>query len=207
MVVYAQRHLSIKEQLGLAGQGGTMPEDVAPFIVRLQIWPYTAGMAFVQSLVGDGGERAVDAAFRRLPMSTEQIMDPSSYPDDVPVAVDVPQLAPKLGPGWRDLDVEAVGAAWLSTLLGLRMDQTRASDAVAGWEGGVYRAWTDGSDVAVVLRTAWEDAAAASRFGDAVDDWLGGQNEPAELLPGTGNDVTILFASNEQTLDDLRPLV
>jgi hypothetical protein len=89
-------------------------------------------------------------------------------------------------------------------MLGLRLDEGRASDAVDGWEGGIYRAWTDGRDVAVVLRTTWNDAGAASRFADAMNEWLTDGSRSAELLPSNGNDVTAVFASNDQTLQALR---
>jgi hypothetical protein len=204
MVAYAQQFLSLEEQLGLASQGGSLPDGIAPFIVRLQTWPYTAGLSFVQRLIGDGGERAVDMAFRRLPVSTEQIIDPSAYPNDRPTAVDVPQLAPALGRGWKDLDVQVAGAAWLSILLGLRLDQDRASAAVRGWEGGLYRAWTDGADVAVVLRTTWQDSAAASQFADAMSGWIADGGAFAEVGAPIGNEVTVLFASNNQALESLR---
>jgi hypothetical protein len=204
MIAYAQRHLSLEEQLDLSQQGGSLPEGVAPFIVRLQTWPYTAGLSFVQRLRGEGGERALDAAFRHLPVSTEQIIDPSAYPNDAPTAVDVPQLARRLGDGWKDLDVQAAGAAWLSILLGLRLDQDRSSAAVHGWEGGIYRAWRHGTDVAVVLKTTWQDPDAASRFAAAMSEWVGDGGAAAEVEPADGNDVTVLFASNEDALGALR---
>ena len=40
-----------------------------------------------------------------------------------------------------------VGEAWLQTMLRLRLDTTTADDAAAGWDGGTYRAWTDGAVV------------------------------------------------------------
>jgi hypothetical protein len=206
MVAYARKYLSIEEQLAL-GQGSGSAADIDPFILRLESWPYTAGLSFVQSLVDRGGERAVDAAFRRLPATTEQIMDPSAYPNDAPVTVDVRQLAPALGRGWRDLDVQATGAAWLSTLLGLRIDQTRANAAVGGWEGGLYRAWTNGTDAAVVLRTSWQDDAAASRFASAMRDWISAGSRLAQVLPAGGSHVTVLFASSAGVLSSLRSAV
>jgi hypothetical protein len=204
MIAYAQRYLTLEEQLRMAEDSGSMADDIAPFIVRLQTWPYTAGMGFVQSLVADGGERAVDAAFRHPPVSTEQIIDPSAYPEDAPVPVDVPQLAPRLGGDWRDLDVQITGASWLSILLGLRIDQARAEAAVEGWEGGIYRAWSDGNDVAVVLRTTWNGHDAASRFAQAMDDWLTNTDAFSEVRALADGSVTVLFGSNEQTLDALR---
>jgi hypothetical protein len=205
MTAYAQRYLTLEQQLGIVGEGGgSSTAGIAPFILRLETWPYTAGQAFVQSLVTNGGEAAVDRAFRHLPASTAQILHPSSYPNDLPVPVDVPQLAPALGGRWRDLDVQETGAAWLSILLGLRIDQDRASAAVDGWAGGIYRAWTDGIDVAVELRTAWRDADAADRFAAAMRDWLAAGASTGAVEPVAGSNVTVLFGSRASTLTALR---
>ncbi|MGZ4151774.1 MAG: hypothetical protein ACXVP3_04955, partial [Actinomycetota bacterium] len=203
MVAYARQYLTLEQQLGIVGSGSSTA-TMAPFVLRLETWPYTAGQAFVQSLVTSGGEAAVDRAFRHLPASTAQILHPSSYPSNVPVPVDIPQLAAKLGHGWRDLDVEEVGAAWLSILLGLRIDQDRATAAVDGWKGGIYRAWTDGSDVAVELRTTWASRDAANRFASAMGEWLAAGDGTATVEPVTGSDVTVLFGSNATTLAALR---
>jgi hypothetical protein len=119
------------------------------------------------------------------------------------VPVDVPQLAGDLGPGWRDLDVQGVGEAWLSILLGLRLDQDRAAAAVSGWDGGLYRAWADGSDVAVVLRTRWQDPASAERFSAALGEWISAGSRPAEVLPSDGSTVTAVFASSPDVLPRL----
>jgi hypothetical protein len=203
MVAYARRYLTLEQQLGIVGSGSSTA-TIAPFILRLETWPYTAGQAFVQSLVTSGGEAAVDRAFRHLPASTAQILHPASYPSDVPVPVDIPQLSAKLGHGWRDLDVEEVGAAWLSLLLGLRIDQDRATAAVDGWKGGIYRAWTDGADVAVELRTTWASRDAANRFASAMGEWLAAGDGTATVEPVAGSDVTVLFGSNTPTLGALR---
>jgi hypothetical protein len=205
MIAYARRYLTLEQQLGMLGDsGGSLASSIAPFILRLETWPYTAGETFVQSLVTSGGTAAVDRAFRHLPASTEQILHPSSYPNDIPVAVDIPQLAPKLGHGWRDLDVQEVGAAWLSVLLGLRIDPDRATAAVDGWKGGIYRAWTDGADVAVELRTTWASRDAASGFASAMGEWLAAGDETATVEPVTGSDVVVMFGSNGPTLATLR---
>ena len=87
----------------------------------------------------------MDEALTTFPVSTEQILHPERWPNDVPQPVDVPDLGPALGAGWRDLDVMTVGEAWLQLMLALRLDAGDAERAAAGWDGGIYRAWTDGA--------------------------------------------------------------
>ena len=108
--------------------------------------------------------REVDEALTTFPVSTEQILHPERWPNDVPQPVDVPDLGPALGAGWRDLDVMTVGEAWLQLMLALRLDADDAERAAAGWDGGLYRAWTDGAHTAVVLRTVWDSTEDAQEF-------------------------------------------
>ncbi len=201
-VLYAQRFLSLEEQLGLGAAEVPPVPEVEPFVVRLQLWPYTAGTAFVTARAARGGAAAVDEALERLPVSTEQVIHPERYPNDAPIPVDVPDLADALGPGWRDLDVMEVGEAWLQAMLGLRLDEATARAAAAGGDGGIYRAWSRGRDVAVVLETAWDREADAAGFAEALRSWIR-EGEPAEVVP-SGARVTALFASDGRTLAALR---
>ena len=70
-----------------------------------------------------------------------------------------------------------VGEAWLAAMLGLRLDTATAEAAAAGWDGGLYRAFTDGDDAAVVLATAWDSAADADAFAQALREWLDAEGQ------------------------------
>ena len=135
-------------------------------ITELQAYPYTDGQRFVDAIADEGGTDAVDEALRSFPTTTEQVLHPAKYPDEQPQDLDVPDFAPTFGEDWEDLDVMVVGELWLRVLLGLRLGDASASTAAAGWDGGIYRAWSDGDDVAVALVTAWDTPAEASAFAD-----------------------------------------
>ena len=175
-------------------------DDVPPFITALQLWPYTAGMSFVQQLDEDGGTERVDEALTTFPLSTEQILHPDRWPNDIPQPVDVPDLGPALGAGWRDLDVMTAGEAWLQLMLGLRVDPDDARRAAEGWDGGLYRAWTDGEHTALVLRTVWDSTDEAGEFFDAMEGWMG----DASFVEGSGARVDVGFASDAATSAALR---
>lgn len=210
MLRWAQRFLTVEEQLAVgteAAQQPPPPSDIPPFISAVQEWPYLDGMAFVTRLEQQGGVDAVDAAFSALPVSTEQILHPERYPNDVPVPVDVPDVADALGPGWKDLDVQGVGEAWLDLALRLRLDESAAADAAAGWDGGIYRAWSRGDAVAVVLATAWDSTDDAEAFASAMQRWLDEGDGTATVLPADGQAVRVLFASDRETLASLEPAV
>jgi hypothetical protein len=204
MFRWAQAFLSAEEQLQVTAEAASQeppPSDIAPFIDAIQQWPYIEGMSFIATLEGEGGLDAVDAAFRDYPVSTEQIIHPERYPNDVPTPVDVSDLAGELGRGWEDLDVQGVGEMWLDQALKLRLDDGESERATTGWDGGTYRAWSKGERVALVLSTVWDSERDAAEFADAIDRWIG--DEVGVVLPPEGRAVRVLFASHRGTLGAL----
>jgi hypothetical protein len=185
------------------GDGGGSLDGVPRFIWNLELWPYGAGTAFIQALDDRGGTPLVDRALITFPASTEQVIHPERWPYDTPQPVDVPDLGPALGAGWRDLDVMTVGEMWLQLMLELRVDAGEADRASAGWDGGLYRAWTDGTRTAVVLRTVWDSPEDAQQFAEAMRAWTG-ENVNAFVLPSDGVHVDAGFASDASTLSALR---
>ena len=184
-----------------SGDGGGALDGVPPFIWDLELWPYSAGTAFIHALDDRGGTALVDRALTTFPVSTEQIIHPERWPNDTPQPVDVPDLGPALGAGWRDLDVMTVGEVWLQLMLKLRLDADAAGRAATGWDGGLYRAWSDGSQTAVVLRTVWDTPEDAQEFADAMGEWIG---EDAFVGTPNGARVDVGFASDGQTIAALR---
>jgi hypothetical protein len=197
---WAQANLSASELLDLgldiAADPGP-PASVPPFVQDMFISPYLRGQAFVQALLGRGGQPALDAAFRDPPRSTEQIMHPEKYGVDEPQLLEVPDLEDELGEGWDDLDVQDVGEAWLVRLLSLELPNSDSTGAAAGWDGGRYRAWAKGAETVVLLETVWDSEDDALEFADALDVWAQGRPvAPARA----GTTVRVLFASSEETL-------
>ena len=140
-------------------------------------------------------------------MSTEQIIHPERYPNDVPTPLDIPDLGPELGTGWEDLDVQAVGEEWLALALALRLDRTESNDAAAGWDGGLYRAWVNGDEVAVVLSTVWDTPTDAEEFAAAIERWIEAGDQSAEVLGPEGSSVKVLFATGPVALEAVRAAV
>ena len=181
--------------------GGSTP-GIPPLIERLQIYPYESGLTFVDHLSDAGGVAAVNEALRRFPTTTEEILHPEKYGGDEPTPVDVPDFAPTFGDGWRDLDVMVVGELWLRELLDTRLIRSDAEAAAAGWDGGIYRAWTDGKDVVVILSTSWDTAVEAGGFRGALTDWIGKLTDRT-FVEGHDTVVNAGFATSE----DLMPAV
>jgi hypothetical protein len=207
MLRWAQTFLTAAEQVQVgieAAQQNPSTEGIPDFIIRLQSFPYEQGMAFVSALDSRGGLDEVDQAFEDMPASTEQIIHPERYPNDAPTPVDVQDLSAELGEGWKDIDVMTIGEEWLKIALGLRLDASEAAAAAAGWDGGTYRAWSNGDDTAVVLSTVWDTANDAAEFADAMNAWIAETDGSATVLEPQGTRVTVLFASDDATLGELR---
>ena len=204
----ARRYLSLSDLGGLLNQPTPSLSGVPPFVVSQEVFPYVAGLAFITSLDQQGGTAAVNHAIQHLPTSTEQIIHPDRYPNDQPQAVNVPDLAPKLGKGWKDLDAEQVGEEWLSELLSLRQQQSVAASEAAGWDGGTERSWTDGTHTAAELSTVWDTPEDATEFASGMRGWLAEGSGQAATVEQLGpEEVRVLFASDPGTLARLSGVV
>ncbi len=150
--------------------------DSAPdFIKEDFLFPYQAGQKFVQSLIDKGGWEAVNAAYTNPPVSTEQILHPERYPDDKPVTVSLPDLAPVLGESWKKLEQEVMGewSIYLILAHGLkpdfRLSDNTARQAAEGWGGNAYAIYYNESTKAVVMvfDTRWDTVNDARQFASA----------------------------------------
>jgi hypothetical protein len=184
---------------------GSIPEggagEVPPFIVEIQAYPYTAGQRFADELSDANGPSAIDDALDTFPTTTEQVLHPAKFPDEEGVSVDVADFAPTFGPDWRDLDAMVVGELWLRAMLHLRLSDGVAETAAAGWDGGTYRAWRDGDDVAVIMSTVWDTPKDAQEFSDALELWVSRGSRPGLVLDADGTTVHAGFASSEAQMD------
>jgi hypothetical protein len=189
---------------GGAGGGAGAPGGVPPFITAMELFPYSAGQAFMAAMAARGGTAAQNDALRHFPVSTEQVIHPQDYPNDLPQPVDVPELGGRMGKGWKDIDVMQVGEEFLREMLRLRLDSGTADAAAAGWGGGTYRAWSDGTHTAVVLATVWDTPGDAQAFAQAMQDWLNAGTTPASILPVLGSRVTVVFSDDPAAVAALR---
>jgi hypothetical protein len=136
--------------------------DRAPIAIReALIFPYRAGFTFVAALRRHKPWSAVDAAFRRPPRSTEQILHPDRYLADdppVPVAIDAPAALR----GYAIAHATVWGELGFSLFLRSQgIDPQIAATAAEGWGGDraivLARAGETRPEKAVALaRTEWD---------------------------------------------------
>jgi hypothetical protein len=154
------------------GASSTQKIDSAPRALRESLtFPYEQGMAWVRQLYTRGGWKAVDAAFKDLPQSTEQIMHPEKYfAHEAPVKVGVPDLSRALGAGWRRIDSDVNGEWGYYQILDQFLNDEKASRAAAaGWGGDRYALYENARTRQTLLAqvSAWDTEQDAQEFFDA----------------------------------------
>ncbi|MDW8065697.1 MAG: hypothetical protein RMK32_08710 [Anaerolineae bacterium] len=145
--------------------------DRAPRVIQEELlFPYDAGLTFVQTLYERGGWDAINAAFRDPPASTEQILHPEKFfRRERPIRVTLPPLTDTLGSGWQLVDENVLGEFFLRVYLEERLPTFEAEEAAAGWGGDRYAVYVNeaaGQDL-LMLAVAWDDEAEAREFVDA----------------------------------------
>ena len=108
------------------------PETDISLLDLLLAFPYFAGEPYVEQVLAQGGQLALDAAFRTPPVSTEQVLHPGA---GAPVIPPAPEAT-----GTR-VDQGVLGEQGLALLLGV--DPTRDGPQV-GWGGDRYVTVEDG---------------------------------------------------------------
>jgi len=132
----------------------------APEVIAINaLFPYVQGAAFATAVRRELGQAGIDAAFRNLPESSEQIIYPERYLDrpDRPVTIELPE--PPAG-GKTSL-AQTLGMLDLRIMLGQYLGTQRAAE---GWDGDRFAVWSIGDEEILVWVTVWDDELSARRF-------------------------------------------
>ncbi len=168
-------------------------------------FPYSTGFSYVTQVQSAGGWPAVNAYFKKMPASTEQILHPEKYTaGEAPIKVTLPaDLATRLGAGWtvplQDTLGEFQFGVWLRVTGAASADVT---DANGGW-GGDRVAVMEGPDGAwaIAIHTEWDTAADAAEFETAAKTALAKAGGVGQVLPGAGGKTRwVVVGSDAATL-------
>ncbi len=225
MYDWAARELSLTQLLGVSASAMTQQDSRRlgriPEILRRQLeFPYLDGYAFVNAIRGRGDWDAVDETWQAQPVSTEQILHPELYPDELPVEIELPDVAAVLGPEWTASYEQTLGemqiGVWVAdgqkrfTLFPVLPGQLPNADAAAGW-GGDRLVSLDGPDGAwaVVWQTEWDSAQDQQEFRKAaraaMTDLPGAHAaNDTDVVGGLSSPVLVLVADSKATLNTLR---
>ena len=193
--------------------------DVPPVLMRAGEFPYVDGAAFVYSQWHDGDWRHIDAIWAAPPVSTEQIIHPERYPDDLPEVVELAGLATRLGEGWEAVHEMVLGEMIISVLLAdgepwdtedldvFEAPVLENAEAAAGWGGdrlvhlhGPRGTWL------MVWQTAWDRAEDATEFAAVTREALKDLDHTTGVIVGAdasvsrhAHPVLMLIASDDAT--------
>ena len=212
--LWAQRYLSDKAQGSLGAElSGSGPDDTPAYLRASLTFPYTKGLDFTferyrttRSFAG------VDAAWRRPPTSTEEILHPERYTEGqewhAPALPDVATAAgctPLRSGSLGEFDMQEVLARYLS-----ERDADRAADS---WAGDGFSFVRCGTVPGLVERWAADDEAGAGRLTTGLmrwaPSWAGGRPPDADgsfsgkggagRVHRVGRDVALVLAGDEAT--------
>jgi hypothetical protein len=143
MVEYAQRFFDAGDAFSALGAASRTTAKLPAYVDASLLFPYEAGLAFVEALRGDSKSwRPVDKVLRfRHPSSAEQVLHLDKYAaNETPVPVRAADLGPALGPTWRRTGASSVGEFDLRALFEIAGGSPDDA-AAAGWDGGRFELW------------------------------------------------------------------
>jgi hypothetical protein len=160
----------------------------APALLRrMLLAPYVLGQSFLlrghpEAITSGVVAQDVNAAFRAVPRSTEQLLHAEKYWEparfDPPRALREPDVATILGKDWTREGTGTLGELILGLLAGasdppldaldVTLPERWTTPAVTGWGGDRWWLYSDGRHQCTVLCTVWDDAAAARAFHAAL---------------------------------------
>jgi hypothetical protein len=183
--------------------------NAPPYLRDTALFPYSAGLAFVQGLLQTGGYAAVNAAFAKPPDSTEQIIHPDKYAaGEKPIAVVLPtDLATRMGAGWTATGQDTLGELllrlWLSEA---GIAPSVASDAAAGWGGDRVVLLEGPAGDAVAVESVWDTAADADAFTSAANIAMSARALGGMVVHAAGSTrVSLAIGTGSATLAGLLP--
>ena len=224
MYDWAARELKLSDLLSVSAEAlsqqdanklGRLPD----ILTRPLEFAYIDGYAFVNALRGRDDWAAVNAAFEKPPASTEQILHPELYPNELPVRIELPDIASALGPDWVASYEQTFGEmqthVWLAdgkkgaSLFPALPAQLPNAEAAAGW-GGDRLISLDGPEGAwaVVWQTDWDSKTDQQEFRSTakkvMKDLPGAHSASnADVVGGLSSPVLVLVADSDATMGTL----
>lgn len=151
--------------------GGETP----PFLVASLVSPYADGVAFVKELRAQtgGGWAGIDAAFKRLPETTEQTLHVEKYLANE-LAEPVPAIPAKaLGKSFKAVLDEPNGELGLRLMLEQYSSFGAAAKAAEGWAGDRIVVFKDGKSWAVAVYTRMDSSLEAGQISAVLRSHFG----------------------------------
>ncbi|MHC4605382.1 MAG: hypothetical protein ACYTAF_00410 [Planctomycetota bacterium] len=143
---------------------------VPRLFVRGNAFPWKRGAVFVESLRARGGWKAVDAAHASPPASTEQVLHPAKYPDEVPTTILTgPFEAAAKEKGFSLRYATTMGELGVLIVLESHEPKKDHAEAAAGWGGDRLLAFEKEGAHLLLWATDWDTEEDALQFQAAMN--------------------------------------
>jgi hypothetical protein len=150
-------------ELMKAGTGMGDVQSVPHILRSTLVAPYMEGIAFVHELRRKNGWIGVDAAWARLPTTTEQILHVEKW-ESQEAAITIPApTAQTLGEGWKRDDEDTSGELGFALMYAEWMEDDDARKCASGWGGDRTAVYTKGDAIAYAVHERYDAADAKSK--------------------------------------------
>lgn len=175
--------ISIPMDLGqMIRQQARMAQEMQPdsalakapaFIRQTLFFRYAEGASFMQAALRKYKSwKELDRVFDNPPMSTEQVMHPQKYFEEIdyPVRIRLPRLHEKLEGDWEETYTSTMGEFEISVLLCEFVGEKIAAVAAEGWDGDSYtmiESKEKGGPQIIGWLSVWDTDKDAQEFAEA----------------------------------------
>lgn len=164
-------------------------KSVPPVLQTFFAAPYALGPQAVALIAADGGNSAMDDAFRNPPASEHDLLDPRGLLGrEKPVQVQAPQLPAGVSASDDEGDI---GAFTWYIVLSSRLDAKAALSVVDGWAGDAFVAYQQDGRSCITADYVGADPAATRAMADALRAWTAAGPEGAAQVVAKGDSVEI----------------
>jgi len=145
----------------------------APSVISdTMTFPYLYGTDFIMSFVKHYGWKQVGTIYSAMPQSSEQIMHPEKYMSnnkDLPVNVELNNIANALGVGWKHINTDVLGEYVYYIFLREFSDRSTATIASFGWGGDQIQCFQNGSSTMIIMMSLWDTEKDGKEFFEAYN--------------------------------------
>jgi hypothetical protein len=166
--------------------GGNLDLSAIPFVMVAMLQaPYEVGPGFVEALLDDGEQPALDRAFDEPPRTSEQILHPDAY-----LGGEARAQVPHPRPGGEVVDQGVAGELLVQLVLTGAVSQGEAARAAEGWGGDWAVAWRDGDRSCVAMAIVGDTTSDTDELREAFGQWAETQGD-ATVSGASGAPVTV----------------
>jgi hypothetical protein len=173
--LWAQRYLKGAELGSLGAEiSGSGLDEIPEYLREVLVFPYTSGLDFAfERFRTTRSFAGVDAAWRRPPTSSEEVLHPERYAEAQ--RWEAPAL-PDLGgvEGCLVARTGTLGEFDMREVLDVYLDERDVDRAVDGWAGDAFAFLRCGSNAVFIERWRADDEPAARRLHAALERWAQG---------------------------------